>query len=104
MRLLRFAFLCMLTQLFFNCNNKEKDTEIIVNNTLNLDRSFETVSLSKALLKGFDLATVGIKEKGKNAVLTTQTVDTNGDGILDVLLFQPKIAANSEKTYSAMNP
>ncbi|WP_405300706.1 hypothetical protein [Kordia sp.] len=40
---------------------------------------------------------MGIKDVNTDQLLVTQVVDTNGDGVFDVLLFQPKIAPNSEK-------
>jgi hypothetical protein len=67
---------------------------------LNIEREFETVSLSKKSLdinSSDQLEQFGIREIGSNEFLITQCVDEDGDVLSDVLLFQPYIAANSKK-------
>ncbi|MDO5980021.1 DUF4861 family protein [Flavivirga spongiicola] len=91
---------CLLVAvLFSSCSNKEKTPSILVKNTLDTERSFETVELTKSLLNAEDLAMIGIRDKETGQLQITQTVDNDGDGILDVILFQPNIAANSEKKF-----
>lgn len=85
--------------LFSSCNQKENTKSILVKNTLDFERNSETVELTKAFLKVEDLNTVGIKDAESGALQVTQTVDNDGDGTMDEILFQPKVAANSEKTY-----
>lgn len=80
-------------------NSKEDTATITVKNTLNQERSNETVVLTKEFLKINDLAHLGIRDKKSGEIQITQTVDIDGDGILDELLFQPKIAAKSKKEY-----
>lgn len=67
------------------------------------DRAFETVSVNMALLalSERDIAIV-IKEKATGSEVVSQQIDTNGDGVLDAVLFQPEIAANSEKSYDVV--
>ena len=89
----------MIVKLFSSFQQKEENFTITVKNNLDVDRSFETVVLTKTLLKNADLTTLGIREKGSNTYLVTQTVDTDGDGVMDELLFQPQIKAKSKKEF-----
>ena len=82
-----------------SCNQKEDTKSIVVKNTLDFEKTFETVELSKAFLNVTDLTTVGIRDAKDGTLQVTQTVDNDGDGTMDEILFQPKIAANSEKTF-----
>lgn len=75
---------------------------ITVINSLNIDREFETVELTKKSLGLPDsakLEELAIKEKNSDLFLESQAVDSDGDGIMDVLLFQPKINASSQKDF-----
>ncbi|MBS7229632.1 DUF4861 domain-containing protein [Flavobacterium psychroterrae] len=75
---------------------------ITVTNSLPIDREFETVELTKKSLKlpsSVKLEDYTVKEISSNLVLETQTVDNDGDGIMDVLLFQPKISGSSSKEF-----
>lgn len=88
-----------LAILLFNCSQKETTKTITVKNSLDIERTFETVELSKDFLKVDDLTSIGIQESDTKKLLVTQTIDNDGDGILDVILFQPQIGANSEKVF-----
>ena len=81
-----------------SCNQKENTKSIVVN-TLDFEKTFETVELTGAFLNVTNLNTVGIRDAENGALQVTQTVDNDGDGTMDEILFQPKIAANSEKTF-----
>ena len=83
----------------FSCQEKEKYTTVTVKNTLDIERSFETVELSRNQLKGHDLSHLIIRDAITGEAQLTQTVDNDGDGIMDGILFQPTIAANSEKLF-----
>lgn len=75
---------------------------ITVTNSLPVDREFETVELTKKLLglpASSKLENYGVKEKNSSSFLESQTVDNDGDGIRDVLLFQPKMSASSQKEF-----
>ncbi|MHC0447026.1 DUF4861 family protein [Flavobacterium sp. 3-218] len=75
---------------------------ITISNNLNVDREFETVELTKKLLglsANAKLEDYTVKEAATNSFLETQTVDNDGDGIADVLLFQPKIKAYSKQDF-----
>mgnify|MGYP000615930060 FL=1 len=80
----------------------QKNNIITISNSLNTDREFETVEISKTSLglKASDkLEYYRVKELGTSTYLISQCVDENGDGINDVLLFQPKIKALATKKY-----
>ena len=80
----------------------QKSKIITISNPLKIDREFETVELSKNTLniKSSDvLEKYGIREVGTTTFYISQCVDENGDGISDVLLFQPKIKASASKKY-----
>ncbi|MDW8850842.1 DUF4861 family protein [Flavobacterium sp. MMLR14_040] len=75
---------------------------ITVINSLNIDREFETVELTKKSLRLPDSAKLeefAVKEKNSNLFLESQAVDNDSDGTMDVLLFQPKINASSQKDF-----
>ena len=88
----------MTTFLSFSQKNKI----ITISNPLNIDREFETVEISKTAL-GFQpsdkLEKYRVKELGTSTYLISQCVDENGDGVNDVLLFQPKIKALSTNKF-----
>jgi hypothetical protein len=90
-----FLGICVLSA----CSQKKTNKLIIIKNTLDLERTFETVELSKSDLQLEDLSNVGVRDVDTKAFQVTQLVDVDYDGIMDVLLFQPKVAAKSEKTY-----
>ena len=80
----------------------QKSKIITITNPLKVDREFETVELSKNALglKTSDvLEKYGVREIGTAAFLISQCVDENGDGISDVLLFQPNVKSSSSKKY-----
>lgn len=96
-------FIFLLTTVFLtSCSEKEKTTSIVVKNSLDIERTFETVVLSKSELKVDSLSNLGIKEVKTGQLQITQLVDNDGDGIMDDILFQPKMAANAENTYEVI--
>jgi len=93
------VFLVSFLLIFASCKQTEQIKSISVKNTLDTERSFETVELTKALLKVENLSDLGVRNTTTKALELIQTVDNDGDGIMDVILFQPKIAANSEVVF-----
>ncbi|WP_396600599.1 DUF4861 family protein [Algibacter sp. R77976] len=81
---------------------KDKAIKITVTNPLDVERSFETVELTKEFLEVTDLTNIGIKEVASGKLQVTQNVDVDGDGIMDVLLFQPVIPVKSEIDYEVV--
>lgn len=84
---------------FFSCSNKN-DRVIVVNikNDLLVDRMFETVEVDVSHLNLDDKYLV-VGSALKDEKITSQLVDNNLDGQMDVLLFQPQIPANVEKVF-----
>lgn len=75
---------------------------ITITNSLAIDREFETIELTKKSLglpATAKLENYAVKEVKNDVLLETQAVDNDGDGITDVLLFQPKISASSQKDF-----
>lgn len=93
----------LLTSTLISYSQKKKI--ITVYNPLNIERKFETVELLKSSL-GLNptdkLEIYGVKEVGTSTFLISQCVDENGDGINDVLLFQPKIKALATNKYEVV--
>lgn len=78
---------------------------ITITNSLPIDREFETIELTKkslGLATSVKLENYAVKEAGTNTFLTTQSIDNDGDGITDVLLFQPKIKASSQQDFEVL--
>ncbi len=75
---------------------------ITVSNTLEVPRSFETIEISK---KSLNLATtinfenLVIRNTDTKEVITSQFIDQDADGNVDMLLFQPELKASSNKKY-----
>lgn len=88
-----------LSLTIFSCSDREKIIKISVNNILNVERSYETIELTKNFLKVEKLINIGIRDVETKELQITQTVDEDGDGILDKILFQPHIQANSIKDF-----
>ncbi|WP_298474153.1 DUF4861 family protein [uncultured Maribacter sp.] len=86
--------------LLLSCGSKNKEnTVFVVKNTLDIQRFFETVTLTKEFLKTNNIDSLGIKDNSTGEILMSQLIDHDGDGTNDEIIFQPKIAANSEKEY-----
>ncbi len=88
-----FLFLCC-----FACNEKSSEVlSVTVRNTLNFDRSFETVEID---IKDIQLnrQSLEVRNSATYEVLISQIVDYNGKGKL--ILFQPEIKANSKAVFT----
>ncbi len=103
MKTFNLAVLALGVWLLNACAPKEKTTTVQIINELEFERTFETVVLSKSDLNIEDLNTTGIKDKDTGELQVTQLVDNDGDGVMDDILFQPKIAGNSEKVYEIVS-
>ncbi|QCX01948.1 DUF4861 domain-containing protein [Aggregatimonas sangjinii] len=89
------------TILVVSCGEKEKpNPQIVVKNDMAINRSLETVSVPIASL-GLENpdGNLLIKDIADGTELVSQLIDTDADGNMDAILFQPEIAANAEKTY-----
>ena len=85
------------------CEKTESNKKLVVTNTMNIDRAFETVSVDMAALglEGAD-KNLTVKEASNQEEVVSQQVDTNGDGKMDVILFQPEIKANAVKVFEVV--
>lgn len=83
----------------YSCSQEKKMKFIVIQNNLDKERLYETIELTQDFLKIESLTHVGIKDLASNELLVTQLVDKDGDGIMDLLLFQTGIGANSEKKF-----
>ncbi len=92
----------MVVFLFCSCTPKKKGVHIVIENTLDLKREFETLSLSKINLgvnNGENIENYTIQDPLKKEALTVQYVDSDEDGVSDVILFQPVVKPLSKKNY-----
>ena len=71
--------------------------KIIVKNTLDFDRSFETIEISKAQLASIKADAYKVIDETIGKEIISQF--TSYDGEEGVLLFQPEVFANSEKSF-----
>ena len=75
---------------------------ITVKNALNMQRSFETIEINKVdlnLKADEDFSKLIVQDVESKAILVSQFVDKDQDGVFDILLFQPEIAAKSQKQF-----
>ena len=102
-----FAFL-LVANMSISAQKAIKTKTITITNSLKTDRKFETVVLSRkaiGLENALDINKFGVREMGTKTFLVSQWVDEDGDGIVDELLFQPKLNALSIKKYEVvLNP
>jgi len=94
-----YLFIAILTGSFAV---QSQNKTITITNTLPVDREFETVEIAKKTLglpATAKLENYVVRDIKTNTFPETQTVDNDGDGTMDVLLFQPKIGASSKKEF-----
>ena len=101
MRVTKLLLSVSISALLFSCEEQKKPSpKIVVKNTMNAHRSFETVAVDLSLLqKENQKGNLVLLDTETKAEIVSQQADTNGDGTMDAILFQPEVAANSEKVY-----
>jgi hypothetical protein len=99
---IKFVLFSLTILICSSCLKENKSKYIVVKNSLSLERSFETIELTKEVLNVNDLNNIGIKDVKSNELLITQLVDLDGDGKMDQLLFQPQLLPTSEKKYEVV--
>jgi hypothetical protein len=75
---------------------------IYLTNNLNVERQNETIEISIAELPAHwssKMDKIGIYDPAEDAFLISQLIDVDQDGEMDQLIFQPTMAASSEKTF-----
>jgi hypothetical protein len=95
----KFTTVFLLLILSFACTKKPQGKTIVVKNNLDINRAFETVEISTTELKSINTQNYKVIDTDTNEEMISQVVDSNLDGTIDVLLFQPEIKANSKKAY-----
>ncbi|GAA3515716.1 DUF4861 domain-containing protein [Aquimarina addita] len=93
----------MIISSLSSCKSKIKAKTFTVTNTLNIERSYETLTLPKDFFKVKNLDSLGIRDLETGTFMITQLVDIEGDGIMDELLFQPTLAPMSEKVFEIVS-
>lgn len=95
-----FLAVCSIALLFACEEQKQVPQQIIVKNTMDSDRSFETVSVKLSEIKQENkTGRVVLLDAKTNAEIVSQQIDTDGDGTMDEIIFQPAVAANSEQVF-----
>lgn len=98
-----FTYASILCAILLQSCVKENSAHLVkIKNTLDISRSNETVELKKSdvkLKQGEVFENMSIQDIETGKVLVSQFIDEDQDGVIDVVLFQPKIDANSEKQY-----
>lgn len=103
MNTIKKLYYLLVVSLLISCSQQKKLVEFSIQNTQDFERTFETVEIKKSVLKTNDINSVGIKDVKTGTLLVTQLVDTDGDGKMDELLFQPKIAANTTANFEVVS-
>lgn len=103
MKVSNILYILSTVSILVGCSKKEQLTSITISNSLDVEKTFETITLSKEDLKITDLTKVGIRDKKTGKLATSQLVDLNGDNNFDQLLFQPKVAAKSSSVYELVS-
>lgn len=102
---MRIKFIFYLITLALTVSCKPETKTITIKNNLDIDRFFETIEITKSDLKfqnADNLYDFTIQdENGEQQVI--QYEDTNGDGSVNMMLFQPKVAAKSSSTYKIVH-
>lgn len=98
-----FFYFLLIVLSAISCNRKDNLAHsITIKNTLDVARAFETVELPKTdllLNEGEDFEKFIIRDSETKTALISQFVDTNQDGMFDVLLFQPEIGPKEDKEF-----
>jgi len=95
MKIIKNPIALVLIVLLCACEQEKNSTVISVKNTLDFERSFETVEIDITSLDVENSSNIGIKDVNTGELQVTQLVDNDGDGSMDVILFQPKVASKS---------
>lgn len=84
---------------FWSCQKQEPSVAVTIKNSLNIDRAYETVEIIAADLAVLNSSAFRVIHKANGDTLVSQTIDLDMDNNFDILIFQPKIKANSEDGY-----
>ena len=84
---------------FWSCQQQEPSIAVTIKNSLDIDRTYETVEISTADLADLNSNAFHVVHKVNGDTLVSQTIDYDMDDNFDVLIFQPKVNANSTDVY-----
>lgn len=84
---------------FWSCQNEEPSVSVKVENSLDIDRSFETVEIDAKDLASLNADHFHVINTSSGDTLVSQTIDYDSDGNFEVLLFQPEIKAKATHEY-----
>lgn len=103
--MIRFCILFYSALLFFivsGCTNNQEGITVNITNSLSIDRHSETVEFNISDLKidTSKYSGISVKDQISGKVVLSQLADKDGDGINDVLIFQPEVKANCSAKYS----
>lgn len=104
MRKSNFFIAACIATLSLSCGEKtEPSKQIVVKNSMNTDRTFETVSvdITSLQLDGI-IGNIALKDAKTKVEVVSQQIDSDGDGQMDAILFQPEVPANSEKVFEVI--
>lgn len=101
MKIVKLFVTACITTLLFSCEeSKQPNQRIIIKNTTDSNRSFETVSVDLASIqKEGTKGRMVLMDAETKKEITSQQIDSDGDGTMDAILFQPEVAANGEKIF-----
>ena len=85
-----------------SCSQKIIAPTVTVKNPIDLQRTAETVTLSKSFLDIKNLESYGIKDSKTNHIIVSQVVDNDNDGSMDAILFQATVAPNASSNYEVV--
>ncbi|MDA3893075.1 MAG: DUF4861 family protein [Salinivirgaceae bacterium] len=101
----RFLIPVVVILIFGSCISKTEEIQVLVKNTLEITRENETVELLKTELGIVDdskFMSLGIVNVKTNKELISQHIDKDADGIMDAIIFQPKVAAGSTEAFNVI--
>ena len=96
----KIALLLLTLTFFISCDKKTASiSSIEIKNNLDLDREFETVEVDISSFNLEENTSFVILDEKTNEEIISQVIDNDLDGKNDIIVFQPKIKANSSKIY-----
>ena len=88
--------------LLSSCSRQITGPLVKINNPIDIQRSLETVELSKSFLNIKNLDAYGVKDIKTNKIIVSQLVDNDNNGSMDAILFQANVPAKASSTYQVV--
>lgn len=93
------SLVILILAALISCQNASSKLEVKITNSLDVDRSFETVKVPLGAQFASAKQVFIIKNSSKQSVLN-QLIDENGDGQADAVLFQPELHTGESAVYT----